>query len=188
MPASIEDQIALEAQSAMKTALDYLRTELATIRGNRPSIELVEHIQVSSYDQMLSIQQLAAITIVPPSEIHISPWDKTTIPAITKAIEEAKIGLSVSANGDLIRARLSSLGEERRQELLKTVKKTAESARIQIRARRDEAMKKIKSGEEEKTITKDRAFKLKDRVQKIVDDANEQIEMIVEKKNQEIGE
>lgn len=106
---------------------------------------------------------------------------------IMKAVEAAHMGLTTSNDGTTIRASVSALGDERREELAKLVKKTAETARIQLRGRRDDIMKRVKDGETAKELTKDDVFRGKEKIQKIVDKANAEIEAAVNEKLAELG-
>ena len=177
-----------EFESALKTAVDKLNEELKAVRGSRPSVELVENIKVNYYDQMLPIKQLGSLSIMPPRGIRIAVWDKNAAGPTMKAIEAAKIGLSVSNEGNNIIATLSPLGDERRGELARLVRKTAETYRIQIRAKRDEVIKKLKEAEADKEVSEDEAFKSKVKVQKIVDETNKKVEGLVEGKLKELAE
>jgi ribosome recycling factor len=105
-----------------------------------------------------------------------------------KAIEAAQMGLTASNDGITIRASVSALGDERRDELVKLVKKTAETARIQLRGRRDDIMKRVKDGEAIKILTKDDVFRGKEKIQKVVDRVNDEIEKAVNEKLAELGE
>ncbi|MEN9342134.1 MAG: hypothetical protein RIQ54_390 [Candidatus Parcubacteria bacterium] len=184
-----EEQFIKEAQTSFASIGSALASEISSIRGNRPTVDLVEHIQVTCYEnQQFTIQQLGSISINGANEIIIAVWDAGVSGAITKAIEEARLGLSVSSEGTIIRARLSALGAERRDELTRTVKKTGEQSRIQVRTKRDECMKRIKAAEETKELSQDRAFKLRERMQKIVDATNDAIEASVEKKLLELSD
>ncbi len=183
-----EEQFMKEAEQVLLGVSTALKGELASIRGNRPTIDLIEHIPVTCYDnQNFTIQQLGSIGVSGPSELTVTVWDPQVIPEIVKAIESAKLGLSVSSASNTIRAALSSLGEERRDELTKTVKKMSEQYRIQIRTRRDDLMKRIKSAEDAGDLSEDRVFKLRARLQKVVDGANDAIEQAVEKKIAELS-
>jgi ribosome recycling factor len=177
-----------ELNSHLRVLTDKLKTDLQGVRSNRPSVELIENIQVPAYGQTVPIKGLGSISVVPPREIQISLWDRTVIQAVAKAIDEARVGLTVQTDGTLVRAMLSALGNERREELMKTVKKTGEETRIAIRGRRDEAMKHIKAAMDSKELSEDVAFKIKEKVQKAVEDANSLVEQTVEKKIAELGE
>lgn len=177
-----------ELEAALAKVTEKLREELSAIRGARPSVELVENIKVSYYEQLLPIKQLGSLSIVPPRGVQVAVWDKSAVGAVVKAIEAAQIGLTVSNDGSMVRATLSPLGDERRGELTKLVKKTVEGARIQLRHHRDEAIKKVKGAEEKGELNEDDVFKAKEKIQKAVDDANEEAEKMLEGKLKELSE
>ena len=185
---SVGEIFAKQLEHDLKIVAEKLRDELAMIRGSRPSVDLLENIRVNLYEQEMTIKQLGSISIIPPRGIQISIWDKNAVGAVMKAIENAKIGLSVSNDGNNIIATLSQLGAERREELSKLVKKQSESSRIQVRANRDDFIKKLREAESEKKVSEDEAFKTKEKIQKLVDEANKAIETTVEKKLQELAE
>lgn len=173
----------------LETALDgvirHFGEELQTVRSNRPSVGLLEDIKVEYYGQFMPVKQLASLSIRPPRDIEVSAWDKGAVPAIMKAIESMQTGLSASTDGGVIRVTLPTLSEERRQEFMKLVKKMAEADRIQVRSHREEAMKALKADE---SIPEDQEFKGRERIQKLVDAANEKIEAVLDKKLQELAE
>jgi ribosome recycling factor len=170
----------------MAWLIENFKKEIAVIRGNRPSPALVENLKVDYFNQPLSIKQLASISIIPPREIDINVWDKNAIPGIVKAIEAA--GLSANFEGKLIRINLPPLTEERRQELIKSVKKITENFRIHLRNQRDEILKEVRRRFELKEINEDQKFKLKEEIQKNVDSTNQEIENVLAKKIKELQE
>ncbi|MDE2020131.1 MAG: ribosome recycling factor [Patescibacteria group bacterium] len=182
------DQLLKTLESELTGVTQKLRQDFTAIRGNRPSVETIQDIKVNLYDQWLTVKELGSLSILPPRTIQVMVWDKSAVGAVTKAIEDAHLGLSASNEGNTIRATLSPLGNERREEITKTIKKTAEAARIQVRGRRDEAMKRLKDAEGKKEITEDDAFKAKEKIQKSVDRANADIERSVAAKLEELGE
>ncbi len=169
-------------------AIKFFKEQLAGIRGGRPNAKLVEDITVDYFDQKLNIKQLGSINILPPREIQISVWDKNAAAAVLKAIESSNLNAGSNLEGNLIRISLPPLSGERRQELIKIVKKEAEEARIKIRSMRDEINKEINRQLEEKEISEDQKFKLKEKVQQNIDKINEEIEKILENKIKEIEE
>ncbi len=172
----------------LKIVAEKLRGELSMIRGSRPSVDLVENIKVNIYEEELTVKQLGSISIVPPRGVQISIWDKNAVGAVMKAVENAKIGLSVSNDGNNIIATLSELHAERREELSKLVRKNSENFRIQVRANRDDFIKKVRDAESKKELSEDEAFKTKEKIQKAVDAANKAIESAVENKLKELQE
>ncbi len=185
---SYSDHTLQEFETGLAAILERLKEEFRTIRSNRPSLELLENIKINYYDQWLPLNMLGSLSIRPPREIEIAVWDSSAVLPIVKAIESAKIGLSVSSDGNVVKAFLPSLTDERRQELAKFAGKTAEAKRIQLRSRRDETIKKIKSAEEKKEITEDQFFHAKEKIQKLLDEANEKVETVLRDKIKEIEE
>jgi ribosome recycling factor len=165
-----------------------LKQDVGAIRGNRPSPDMLQDLKINVYDQTLSIRELGSLSVLPPRTIQITLWDKDAVAAVTKAIEEAHMGLSVNNDGLNIRATLSPLGNERREEMMKLVKKTSEAARIQIRGKREETMKRLKDSEARKEVTEDDVFKTKEKIQKAVDKANKDVEAMTDAKLTELGE
>lgn len=176
-----------ESESKTADAVKYFRDQLAGVRGGRATAKLVEDVSVECYGQKMTVKQLGSINVPSPKEIQISVWDKEIAAAVVKAVEAS---LSVNANleGNLIRVNLPPLSEERRRELAKIVKKEAEEAKIKIRFLRDEFNKKIVRQFEDKKITEDDKFDLKEKIQKIIDRANGEIEDILNAKITEIEE
>lgn len=184
----MDSQYLKTLDSSLSAIVQKLREELQTVRGNRPSLELVENIKVNCYDQWFTIKQVGSLSVLPPRGVQINVWDKNAVGAVIKAIEGAKIGLSASNDGNIIRAILSPLGEERREELTKLVKKSAEASRIQIRHHRDESIKKIKAAESGGELNEDQVFKTKEEIQKLVDKYNDEVEKALEAKLEELNE
>ena len=147
-----------------------------------------ENVKVELYGQPMSIKQLGSLGIRPPRSIEIAVWDKGAAAAVAKAIEDAKAGFTVINEGIMIRASLSALSNERREELGKLAKKTIEGARIEVRAARDEAMKKVKAAGDRKEINEDQVFSGKEKMQKQIDAANKEMERLLEEKLEEIAE
>lgn len=177
-----------EIDASLREITDRLRDELRMIRSSRPSVELLEQVKVNYYDQQTSLKQLGSLSLRPPRAVEIQVWDKSAMPAVMKAIEEAKIGMSVVSDGNAIRASLPVLTDERREEMARLAKKAAEASRIQIRSHRDEQIKKLKAAQENGEIAEDAFFKAKEKVQELTDGANKNIETALEQKIKEIEE
>ncbi|MDP3052807.1 MAG: ribosome-recycling factor [bacterium] len=166
--------------------IENFKKEIIVVRGNRPSPALVENLKVDYFGQSLLIKQLGSISIIPPREIDINVWDKNAIPGVVKAVENS--GLSANYTDKLIRINLPPLNEERRQELVKAVKKIGETFKIQLRNNRDEVNKEIGRSFDAKELNEDQKFKLKEEIQKNVDSVNQEIENILDKKIKELEE
>ena len=175
-------------QKQTQNALKHLKDELASVRANRPTPALIENISVEYYGNRLPIKQLGSIGIVPPRELIIQVWDKTALPPIAKAIESSSLGLSSTTEGNTVKIFLPELSRERREELIRHVKKETEKIRIEIRHLRDETNKKVEEMLRVKEIGEDQKFKLKDSIQKETDKTNEEIEKLLNNKIKEINE
>lgn len=181
-------EILKELELKTGEVIKYFKSQLAGIRGGRPNSKLVEDVPVEYYGQKLTIKQMGSISILPPREIQISVWDKNAANAVLKAIKASDLNISANFEGNLIRMNLPPLSGERRQELIKIAGKEAEQTKIKIRALRDEVNKKIQKEFEEKRITEDDKFKIKEQIQKQIDKTNKEIEGILENKINEINE
>lgn len=176
------------AEQKTKDIITYTHQELLSTRSNRPSPRMVEDIPVEAYGQKMSVKQLGAISILPPAQIQIAVWDKAAVTAVAKAVENSNLKVNANIDGTVIKINLPPLSQERRQELIKFVKKESEEAKIKIRAAREDANKEINSQFEDKAITEDQRFKLREKVQEIIDKANKEIDALLETKIAEINE
>jgi ribosome recycling factor len=185
---TISEQITKDLEIALTGVTAKLKEDLGQIRGNRPSPDMIQNIRINLYGQQLTIRELGSLSVLPPRSIQITVWDPGAVAAVMKAIDDAHLGLSTNNDGTTIRATLSPLGDERRDEMTKLVKNISEAARIQIRARREDAVKRLKDSENRKEITEDDVFKGKEKIQKTVDKANGGVETMVNNKLNELGE
>ncbi len=185
---TISDQIVKDLETTLSAVTAKLKQDFGQIRGNRPSPDMIQDIKINAYDQVLTIREIGSLNVLPPRTITITVWDSAVIPVVMKAIDEAHLGLSTNNDGNTIRATLSTLGDERREELGKLIKKYSEETRIQIRGRREDAIKRLKDTESRKEITEDDAYKGKEKIQKTTDKANGEVEALVNGKLQELGE
>ena len=182
------DQHLAELENHVSRIVTETISEFVSLRTNRPTAKLVEDIKVAVYgEEPMTIKQLGSISIVPPREIDISVWDGSAVAAISEAVSTA-LNLNVSASGTLIRVILPALTDERRREVGKLAGRIAEDARIKIRSLRDASNKKIEGDAGGGWITEDQKFKLKERVQKIIDAGNNKIEASLSGKLKEIQE
>jgi ribosome recycling factor len=130
----------------------------------------VDSIEVEAYGSMMKLKQLALISTPEPRMIVISPFDAGTTQAIEKAIKESKLGIQPIVDGKIIRLPIPALSEERRRDLVKTVKQIAEETRVRIRSARREGMDQLKKAQKEGDITEDDLKHCEKEVQKLTDD------------------
>lgn len=166
-----------ELQQKFDKLINELKEELATIRTNRPTPKLIEDIPVNYMEQPMVIKQLGSIAGELPRNLIVTPWDKESVSAIAKGIEDAKLGVTSSVQGSTVRVTLPELTDERREELSKIVKKIAEDIRIRMRVLRDDVHKKVNAEADEDT-----KFRNKEKLQKSVDAFNESVDKFVENK------
>src|SRR5580704_8290659 len=145
------DEILFETEGAMEKGVDYMLHEFASVRTGKASPALVENIDVDAYGTSMKLKQLALISTPEPRLLLIQPFDASVTKDIERALKESKIGITPAVDGKLIRLPIPELSEERRKDLVKTVRHMAEEARVRVRANRrtalDEAKKLKASGE-----------------------------------------
>jgi len=167
--------------------ITFLDRELAKIRTGRASPSLVEDIIIECFGQNFPLRQLAAISVPEPKQILIQPWDKSYIEGIVKTLEKTGIGANPVVDKDVIRINLPPLTEEYRKELIRFLSQKQEDVRRTIRRWREEAWDEIQEGQRAGKIREDDKFRGKDELQKLVDEYNEKIENLGEKKKKEIS-
>jgi len=173
-------------EQKLQQIIDYLRSELATIRTGRAHATLVEDLPVEAYGQKMKLKELAGISTPDPHLILIEPWDKSILPEIEKAIRESPLGLSPAVDEEVIRVPVPPLSEERRREFVKLVRERVEEARQKVRQVRQEAIEEVRRQEKEKEISEDEKFRLQKEIQKQIDEANEEIREVGKAKENEI--
>ncbi|MCI0542541.1 ribosome recycling factor [bacterium] len=167
-------------------AEDWFGEELLSIRTGRAAPSILDGIFVDSYGTKTLLKHVAGISIEDARTLRVSPWDKSQIKQIEKAIEEANLGVSVSSDEAGVRVFFPELTEDRRKMLMKLAKERLEDARVSVRKERDEVWKDVQEKEKDGDISEDDKFKLKDEMQKLVDGTNGKLDEFLEKKEREI--
>lgn len=175
-----------ETDDKMKKTLDALHHSFASIRSGRANPAMVEGIKVDYYGTLTPLKQLANITVPDPKIITINPWDASALKAIEKAINESDLGINPVIDGKGVRLVVPTLTRERREELVKIAKKSAEEARVSLRSIRRDANEKIKALEKEKKITEDESFKYQTDIQKLTDSNIQAIDQTQANKEKEL--
>ena len=175
-----------DLHSKLDKVLADLKVETFSLRTGRATPALVEDIAVEAYGTRQPLKTLAAISTPEPRQILIQPWDRSLLPAVEKAIQSSHLGVNPIADRDTIRIALPTLTEERKRDLVKLLKEKLESARIQVRRSRDEAMKAVEVDEKAKAISEDEKFRKKQEVEKVVGELNKKIEDLSAAKEREI--
>jgi ribosome recycling factor len=163
------DELLFTAEEGMEKALDFMKHEFSSVRTGKASPALVEGIDVDAYGSVMKLKQLALISTPEPRLLVIQPFDAATIKPIEKAINESKIGITPSVDGKLIRLPIPELSEERRKDLVKTIKNMAEETRVRIRAARRHAMDSAKKMQKDGGLTEDDLKSAETQIQKLTD-------------------
>ncbi|MFH0962509.1 MAG: ribosome recycling factor [Planctomycetota bacterium] len=180
------DEIQLDAEEKMDKTVELLEERLRGIRTGRASAALVEHIRVEYYGTATPLRQLATIGCPEPQLILIRPFDPSSLKAIEKAILASELGITPQNDGKFIRLGIPPLSEERRRQLVASVKEMAEEARVSLRNVRREANKQIEILEKEHKISEDDAFATRDEVQELTKAHETRVAEVLEHKTQEI--
>jgi len=149
------NEILSDARSKMNDAIQAFTRNLATVRAGRANPSLLDNVFVDYYGAPTPLNQLATVSAPEARLLVITPFDKSSIGEVEKAIQKANLGLSPSSDGNVVRINIPALTEERRKELTRVVGKYAEEARIQIRNIRRDANDQIKKIENDSVITED---------------------------------
>lgn len=171
----------------MEKISEFLKEEMNNLRTGRANPSLVENLMIDCYGgSKMPLKQIAAIQAPDPKTLFIQPWDKTVVRDIERAFQNSSLGLNPVLDKEILRISLPSLTEEKRKDLIKMLKEKVEQARIKVRLAREEAWDSVKQLEKNGQITEDDKFDAKDEIQKIVDDYNQKIEELSEKKEKDI--
>ncbi len=172
----------------MQKSVEVLGKELATIRTGHATPSLIEHVKVEYAGVFTPLNQLAGISAPEARLLVIQPWDRGSTASIEKAILKSDLGLNPTADGRVIRINIPQLTEERRQELVKVVRRRVEEGRIAIRNLRREAMDELKGLERNKDISQDEHKRILNRLQELTDSFIADIEQIGRDKEVEVVE
>lgn len=181
-------EILSTAQTKMQKTIEVLRVDLASVRAGRANVSLLDKVMVEYYGTPTPVNQVASVTVPEPRMIVIQPWEKNLLKDIERAIMKSDLGLNPNSDGSVIRLNLPQLTEERRKELVKTVHKKAEDARVSVRNLRREANDSVKKAEKAKEITEDEAKKANDDIQKMTDKFIKEVDTVMEHKEKEVME
>lgn len=163
------NEIAKNTETQMQKAIEALKVELSKVRTGRAHTSMVENIKVDYYGTETAIKHIANITVSDSKTITITPWEKTMVKPIEKAITAADLGLNPVGEANLIRIPVPPLTEERRKEMVKVVKNIAEQSRVAVRNIRRDANNDLKELLKEKEISEDDERHAQEQVQKITD-------------------
>ncbi len=177
-----------DVEERMQKAVNVFKSEISKLRTGRASPQILDGIRVEYYGQKVPLKQVATINAPEPNLLVVQAWDKTVVPEIDREIKKSGLGLNPRVEGNVIKIPIPPMSEERRQELLKIVKKFAEDTRVAIRNIRRDGMDKLKKMEKDKEISEDDKKKGEEKIQKLTDKYIDEVAKIVKDKEKEILE
>ena len=176
------------ADHKMARAVEVMQRDLQGVRTGRASTSLVERIHVDYYGTETPLNQLAGISVPESHQIVIQPWDRSVLGAIEKAIIKSDIGLTPNVDATVVRLNIPPLTEERRKDLVRTVHKRMEEARVEIRNLRREAADALRKEERDGAVGADEARRQLDALQKTTDRHTAEVDRLGAAKEQEVLE
>ena len=176
------------AKDKMMKTIAVLKRDLTGLRAGRANAQLLERITAEYYGTQTPITQMCNISSPEPRILVISPYDPSALTPIEKAIQKSELGINPSNDGKIIRLVFPELTEERRKDLVKTVRKKGEESKVAIRAIRRDAMELVKKQKKDGEITEDDQKKLEEQAQKLTDGMIKDVDTIMADKEKEIME
>ena len=176
------------ADHKMGRAVEAMERDFQAFRTGRASTALVERLTVDYYGTQTPLNQLAGISVPEAHQIVIQPWDRAVLGAIEKAIQKSELGLVPNVDGTVVRLNIPPLTEERRKDLVKSVHKRMEDARVEVRNLRREAADDLKKEERDGDVGTDESHRQLDQLQKTTDRWIGEVDRLGEAKEQEVME
>jgi ribosome recycling factor len=184
----MSSEILAASERKMARAVEAMERDFQGLRTGRASTALVERLTVDYYGTQTPLNQLASISVPESHQIVIQPWDRGVLGAIEKAIQKSDIGLTPNVDGTLVRLNIPPLTEERRRDIVRSVHKRMEEARVEVRNVRREAADELKKEERDGTVGADEARRQLEQLQKITDRVVGDIDRLGDVKEQEVLE
>lgn len=180
------NEIKQDAERRMKKTIDSLQVDLTKIRTGRAHANLLDHVQVDYYGNLTPISQVANITASDSRTILVTPWEKSMVAAIEKAILTSDLGLNPATAGSAIRVPMPPLTEERRKELIKVVRHEGEQGRVSIRNIRRDANNQLKELVKSKLISEDDERRANEIIQKLTDKSIVDVDLLLVEKEKDL--
>lgn len=173
-------------KKSIKSSIDALKRDFLSLRSGKVSTKILDHVKVNYYETLTSLSQVATVLATDATTITITPWEKSILKDIEKAIAEANLGVNPNNDGETIKLFFPPMTVEQRKESAKTAKAMGEKAKISVRNARKDANNKVKQLEKNKDITEDESKKAHDEIQKNTDIAIKNIDELVKEKEVEL--
>src|SRR5688572_11264569 len=179
------NEVIEELEQAIEKAQGALKRELAKLRTGRAHAGTLDGIRVEYYGSVTPLPQMATVAVPEPRLLTVKPWDKDQIKNVERALRESDLGLNPQVDGQLIRVPIPPLTEDRRRDLVKIAKKTAEDCRVSIRKARHDAIDMLGEFKKEGSASEDEVDRAKKRVEEVVSAAGQAIDGVVQAKEKE---
>ena len=174
------------AEQKMHKSVEALKQDLGKVRTGRAHTGLLDHIVVDYYGNPTPVPQIGSVSLLDARTLAVTPWEKTLLSAVEKAIRDSDLGLNPASDGERVRVPMPPLTEERRRDLIKVVRHEAETARVAIRNIRRDANNHLKDMFKKKEIPEDQERKAQDEVQKLTDRHIGEIDKILQQKEADL--
>jgi ribosome recycling factor len=184
----MSDEVISALEAKMGRALEIMERDFQGLRTGRASTSLVERLVVEYYGTPTPLNQIAGISVPEAHQIVIQPWDRSVLGAIEKAIQRSDIGLTPNVDGSVVRLNIPPLTEERRRDIVKSVHRRMEEAKVEIRNHRREAGDLLKKEEKDGSLGSDAAHRELDQVQKVTDRFIAEVDRLGARKEHEVME
>jgi ribosome recycling factor len=182
------ETIIREAKNKMDKSMEALRTELSKIRTGKATTALLDMIKIEYYGQNMPLKQVANVTVLDAHTLSVTPWDKSSLQAIDKAILTADLGLNPVSDGTNLKIPIPPLTEERRKDFVKLVKKFGEDGKVAVRNIRREANEHLKKKQKDDKLSEDALKEAEGKIQKMTDEHIGVVDEILKKKEKELLE
>jgi ribosome recycling factor len=180
------NEIFEQTQESMDKSIDALKRDFASLRTGKVTTGIVDNIKVDYYGTMTALTQVGNVIATDATTISITPWEKTLLPVIEKAIQEANIGVNPNNDGDFIKLFFPPMTSEQRTQIVKQAKGMVEHAKVSIRNVRKDGNDQIKKLEKDKEIGEDESKKAQDQIQKLTDEHTAKIDESFKNKEADI--
>jgi ribosome recycling factor len=180
------EDIKKDAVARMTKCVLAFKNDLKKIRTGRAHTSLIEHLRVDYYGNEVPLQQVANVAVEDARTLTVTPWERTMVPVIEKAIMKSELGLNPATAGTVIRIPMPALTEERRREMAKIVRHEAENGRVAVRNVRRDVMNELKDMLKEKLVSQDDDRRAQDEVQKLTDKYVAEIDQALAEKEKEL--
>ncbi|AWN74372.1 ribosome recycling factor [Legionella anisa] len=182
------NEIKQDSEKRMKKTIEALQTDLTKIRTGRANVGLLDHVQVDYYGTMTPLNQVANVSASDSRTILVTPWEKSLVSAIEKAILNSDLGLNPATAGTAIRVPMPPLTEERRKELIKVVRNEGEQGKVSVRNIRRDANNQLKDLVKDKAISEDDERRATEVIQKLTDKYILEIDALLAEKEKDLME